>query len=653
MKKGFKALTAFIKRKRKLISIIVTIVSIFVFLLWLNNNAKTTNSSQEPELSSFEILRESDPGLADIYEIVARQDVELVVIDELRNTIQVYPVPSEDDTIFTSERPIIFIYPDAVEDELFNRLVFESGVEQKLEFKNNGGGSTNIWMWIIIFGIFFLTIRWVIKKRRTMSDGNGSGNNANNGGTTKSIAQEIKPENIETRFSDVAGIDEILVEIKEIEDFLKNPAKYKDQGARLPKGVLLYGPPGTGKTLIARALAGETGATFFSANGSEFVEIFVGSGAARIRDLFKRARKKIPSIIFIDEIDGVGSHRTQGVGSGGDTEKDSTLNALLAEMDGFDNKKGVIIVGATNMREKLDPALLRPGRFDRHIEVTAPDRRGRLAILHVHATNKKLFDEQDLEWLAGKTTGFSGADLENVLNEAAILVAREEKENITRDILQKALDKIISGIDRNILISREDKITVAYHEAGHTLVGYVLATIDPLESVTILPKTSSLGHTVFSPSEDKYLRRSDELLDMIAMSLGGRAAEHIGRFGPTTGSGDDIEKATGIVREMVYYYAMFPDIGPVNYLNKQNPHRQPEISEEQRAKLDSKISYIMERELEQARRILNRYFSGLKALVEALLVKETLTGKEVEEIFNGYNIKAASLKRNEEGELIF
>ena len=396
-----------------------------------------------------------------------------------------------------------------------------------------------------------------------MSQMQGGGSRVLNFG--KSKAKLVTKDTPKTTFADVAGADEAVEELHEIKDFLQNPAKYQALGAKIPKGVLLYGPPGTGKTLLARAVAGEAGVPFYSISGSDFVEMFVGVGASRVRDLFEQAKANAPAIVFVDEIDAVGRHRGAGLGGGHD-EREQTLNQLLVEMDGFDTKGGVILIAATNRPDILDPALLRPGRFDRQIAVDRPDMEGRKAILRVHAKGKPFTPDVDLDSVARRTPGFTGADLANVINEAALLTARNDKRAITNDSLEESIDRVIAGPERRtrVMSDHEKKIT-AYHEGGHALVAWALPHSAPVHKVTILSRGRSLGHTLVLPTEDKYTQTRSEMIDTLAYALGGRAAEELVFHEPTTGAGNDIEKATTLARAMVTQYGMSAKLGAVKY----------------------------------------------------------------------------------------
>ncbi len=380
----------------------------------------------------------------------------------------------------------------------------------------------------------------------------------------KSRAKMVTKETSSITFKDVAGIEEAMEELVEIKDFLKDPKKFQEMGAKIPRGVLLYGPPGTGKTLVAKAVAGEAGVPFFSISGSDFVEMFVGVGASRVRDLFDQAKQAAPAIIFVDEIDAVGRHRGTGIGGGND-EREQTLNQLLVEMDGFDTNTNVILIAATNRPDVLDPALLRPGRFDRQVGVSSPDLKGREQILGIHAKNKPLSEDVDLELVARRTPGFTGADLANVLNEAALLAARLNRKVIDNEIIDEAIDRVIGGPQKKSTLMRDhERLITAYHEAGHALVAGSLNHSDPVTKITILPRGRALGYTMVMPMEDRYSITRNQLLDQIAYAMGGRIAEEIVFKDPTTGASNDFEKATSIARTMVTKYGMSQRVGAIS-----------------------------------------------------------------------------------------
>ncbi len=456
----------------------------------------------------------------------------------------------------------------------------------------------------------------------------------------KSKAKLISKDMPKSTFTDVAGCEEAIEELGEIKEFLAEPAKFQAVGAKIPKGVLLYGPPGTGKTLLARAVAGEAGVPFYSISGSDFVEMFVGVGASRVRDLFEQAKENAPAIVFIDEIDAVGRHRGAGMGGGHD-EREQTLNQLLVEMDGFDVRGGVILIAATNRPDVLDPALLRPGRFDRQIAVDAPDLKGRHAILKVHSRGKPMSEGIDLLSVARRTPGFTGADLANVLNEAALLTARNDEKMISDLSLDEAIDRVIAGPQRRTrLMSEHEKLITAYHEGGHALVAAALPGTDPVHKITILPRGRALGYTMVLPDEDKYSQTRSQMLDQLAYMLGGRAAEEMVFHDPTTGAGNDIEKATGLARAMVTQYGMTETLGAIKlgdaasepFMGRDMGH-QRNYSEDVAAMIDEETKKFLTAAHQEAFDILEENRDVLDSLVLALLDRETLNKAEVEEVF--------------------
>ena len=457
----------------------------------------------------------------------------------------------------------------------------------------------------------------------------------------KSRAKLVGKEHPKVTFEDVAGLQEAKEELEEIKDFLANPDRYRQMGAKIPKGVLLFGPPGTGKTLLARAVAGEAGVPFMSISGSDFVEMFVGVGAARVRDLFEQAKQSAPAIVFIDEIDAVGRHRGAGLGGGHD-EREQTLNQLLVELDGFEGNTGVIVMAATNRPDILDPALLRPGRFDRQITVDAPDIEGRAAILGVHARGKPLADEVDLEVLARRTPGFTGADLANLINEAALLAARKRAKEVTMTELEEAIDRVIAGPERKTrILSEEERKVIAFHETGHALVGYAMPNTDPVHKITIVSRGRSLGHTLSLPTHDKYLSKRSELVDRLAMLLGGRTAEELMFADPSTGAADDIEKATTLARRMVMEYGMSDELGPMQYGRPSGEvflgrdySRQQDYSDEVAAFIDAEVRKLITAAHDEARTVLEHHRDALERMVDSLLEKETVDRDEVAEIFH-------------------
>ena len=471
-----------------------------------------------------------------------------------------------------------------------------------------------------------------------MNQMQGGGSRVMNFG--KSKAKLITKDTPKTTFSDVAGSDEAVEELHEIKEFLQEPAKFQAVGAKIPKGVLLYGPPGTGKTLLARAVAGEAGVPFYSISGSDFVEMFVGVGASRVRDLFEQAKANAPAIVFVDEIDAVGRHRGAGMGGGHD-EREQTLNQLLVEMDGFDVKGGVILIAATNRPDILDPALLRPGRFDRQIAVDRPDMQGRLEILKVHQKGKPVAQDVDLGAVARRTPGFTGADLNNVLNEAALLAARGNAKLIDNKFLDEAIDRVVAGPQKRtrIMSEKEKKIT-AYHEGGHALVAAASPNSDPVHKITILSRGRALGYTMVLPEEDKYSTTRNEMLDRLAYMLGGRAAEELVFHDPTTGAADDIDKATATARAMVTQYGMTERLGAIKFgsdqsepfLGKEMSH-QRDYSEEVAGLVDEEVKKLIETAHNEAWEILVENRDVLDNLVLELLEKETLNKEELAEVF--------------------
>ncbi len=483
---------------------------------------------------------------------------------------------------------------------------------------------------LLLIGLFFW---WMLSSMQ------GGGNKVMQFG--KSRAKLNNKEMPQVTFADVAGADEAKEELQEIKEFLADASKFQAVGARIPRGVLLYGPPGTGKTLLARAVAGEAGVPFYSISGSDFVEMFVGVGASRVRDLFKEAKANSPAIIFVDEIDAVGQRRGQGMGGGHD-EREQTLNQLLVEMDGFDSTTNVILIAATNRPDMLDPALLRPGRFDRQIGVDAPDMKGRKKILEVHAKGKPLSKSVDLDIVARKTPGFSGADLANVLNEAALLTARSDAQLIDNRALDEAIDRVIAGPQRRTRMMKDhEKLMTAYHEGGHALVAAALNHTDPVTKITILPRGRALGYTMVIPLEDKYSVTRNELQDQLAYALGGRVAEELVFHDPSTGAGNDIEKATSTARKMVTEYGMSSQLGPVKlgqaqaspYLGEFGSSR--DYSEGVAERVDAEVRTLVEQAHDEAYRALTTNRAILDRLAAELMEKETLDHVQIAEIFAG------------------
>ncbi len=522
-------------------------------------------------------------------------------------------------------------FPAEYSDEL-TALLAKDGVATKVDV---GGQSAivsllvNFLPIIVLLGLFFLL----------MNNMQGGGGRVMSFG--KSKAKLVSKDMPKTTFADVAGADEAIQELEEIKEFLENPAKFQAIGAKIPKGVLLYGPPGTGKTLLARAVAGEAGVPFYSISGSDFVEMFVGVGASRVRDLFEQAKANAPSIVFVDEIDAVGRHRGAGLGGGHD-EREQTLNQMLVEMDGFDVRGGVILIAATNRPDILDPALLRPGRFDRQIAVDRPDLEGRKAILGVHGKGKPLAEDVALDTIARRTPGFTGADLANVLNEAALLTARTGGSLITMHSVEEAIDRVVAGPERKTrVMSEKEKKVTAYHEGGHALVAWAMPNLDPVHKVTILPRGRSLGHTLVLPLEDRYTQTRSEMVDTLAYMLGGRAAEELVFHEPTTGAANDIEKATTLSRAMVTQYGMSDRLGALKFGQEQGEvflgrdmGHQRDYSEEVAREIDEEVRALVESAHDEAWEILVEYRDVLDDLVLKLLDQETVSKDEIAVIFS-------------------
>ncbi|MEE9228484.1 MAG: ATP-dependent zinc metalloprotease FtsH [Acidimicrobiia bacterium] len=570
-------------------------------------------STSRAELSYTELLAQIDQG--NVAEVTLFADSD-IARGELKQ-------PLEDETAFKVS------YPAESEAALDQRLQ-EAGVPVEVDPE----GTTILQIifgllpWILIFGfMIFILMQAQGGGSRVMSFG-------------KAKVRQVSKETPKVTFDDVAGIDEAVEELQEIKDFLQNPQKFRQIGAKIPKGVLLFGPPGTGKTLLARAVAGEAGVPFFSISGSDFVEMFVGVGASRVRDLFEQAKAQAPAIVFIDEIDAVGRHRGAGLGGGHD-EREQTLNQLLVEMDGFDANLGVILLAGTNRPDILDPALLRPGRFDRQIIVDRPDLNGRIAILKVHSKGKPLADEIELEVLARQTPGFTGADLANLINEAAILAARHGKKIIGMEELEESISRVIAGPERKSrLISEDEKLVIAYHEGGHALVGHAIPNGDPIHKVTIIPRGMTLGHTLALPTEDRYITRRSEMVDRLAMMLGGRTAEELVFSDPSTGAADDIEKATDLARKMVMEYGMSDELGPMKYGTGQGEvflgkdyAQHIDYSDELASLIDTEVRKLITQAHDEARDILTHHRDVLDRLAKELMDKESLDSEEVAAVF--------------------
>ncbi|MFT4199730.1 ATP-dependent zinc metalloprotease FtsH, partial [Gordonia sp. (in: high G+C Gram-positive bacteria)] len=552
---------------------------------------------------------------------------------ELKNPIQVDAKSSRDKDKKESADKISTKYPARGADFVFES-VRQSGAQYQTNVRQD---SALVQMLALILPLILLVGLFLFMMNRMQGGGRGGVM-----GFGRSRAKEITKDMPKNTFADVAGADEAVEELYEIKDFLQNPARYEALGAKIPKGVLLYGPPGTGKTLLARAVAGEAGVPFFTISGSDFVEMFVGVGASRVRDLFEQAKQNSPCIIFVDEIDAVGRQRGAGFGGGHD-EREQTLNQLLVEMDGFGDRSGIILIAATNRPDILDPALLRPGRFDRQIPVSNPDMRGREAILKVHAKGKPLAADVDLAGLAKRTPGMSGADLANVINEAALLTARENQTVITAATLEEAVDRVIGGPRRKShVISEHEKKVVAYHEGGHTLAAWAMPDLDPIYKVTILARGRTGGHALAVPEQDKDLMTRSEMIARLVMAMGGRAAEELVFHEPTTGASSDIDQATKIARAMVTEYGMSSKLGAVRYGQEQGDPfmgrsmgAQADYSDEVASQIDEEVRRLIEAAHNEAWAILAEHRDTLDVLATELLEKETLTRKDLEKIFEG------------------
>ena len=504
-----------------------------------------------------------------------------------------------------------------------------------LSVKGKGGSS---WLSLLTYILPFILLLgfWIF----LMNSVQGGGSRVMSFG--KSRAKRLSVDSPKVTFRDVAGVDEAVEELQEIKEFLENPKKFQALGARIPKGVLLYGPPGTGKTLLARAVAGEAGVPFFSISGSDFVEMFVGVGASRVRDLFEQAKQNSPCIIFMDEIDAVGRHRGAGLGGGHD-EREQTLNQLLVEMDGFEMKDNIILIAATNRPDILDPALLRPGRFDRQVVVDRPDRKGRARILEVHTRGKPLAKEIDIDNLAGQTPGFTGADLANLVNEAALLAARNNKREITQTELEEGIMRVIAGPEKKTRVMGEkERLVTAYHEMGHAMVAHFLDNTDPVHKISIISRGQALGYTISLPTEDKFLTTRAELSDTLAMTLGGRAAEEIVFSEVTTGAANDLEKVTATAKQMVMRFGMSEKLGPRTFGHDQS---QPflgrefsataDYSDEIAREIDDEIRRIVEEAHQTARQVLSDRRDALDRLSKLLLEHETIEREQFEALLAG------------------
>ncbi|NUS53682.1 MAG: ATP-dependent metallopeptidase FtsH/Yme1/Tma family protein, partial [Streptomycetaceae bacterium] len=561
---------------------------------------------------------------------IDHKNVEKAQIDDKEQQVRLTLKSGNDAT--DGKKQIIAKYPASAEKTFFDKL---AAGDTRVEKFNTVVTQDSWFSQVLIFVLPMLLILGAFMLVMGRMQGGGRGVM----GFGKSKAKQLSKDMPKTTFADVAGADEAVEELYEIKDFLQNPARYQALGAKIPKGVLLYGPPGTGKTLLARAVAGEAGVPFFTISGSDFVEMFVGVGASRVRDLFDQAKTNAPCIIFVDEIDAVGRQRGAGLGGGHD-EREQTLNQLLVEMDGFGDRTGVIIIAATNRPDILDPALLRPGRFDRQIPVSNPDLAGRRAILQVHSKGKPISPAADLEGLAKRTVGMSGADLANVINEAALLTAREHGTEITGAALEEAVDRVIGGPRRKSrIISEHEKKITAYHEGGHTLAAWAMPDIEPVYKVTILARGRTGGHAMTVPEDDKGLMTRSEMIARLVMAMGGRAAEELVFHEPTTGASSDIDQATKIARAMVTEYGMSAKLGAVRYGQEQGDPflgrsmgMSSDYSHEVAREIDEEVRNLIEAAHTEAWAILNDYRDALDVLATALLERETLHRKDLEQI---------------------
>lgn len=597
------------------VPILIFFVLLFVF---------TQNRTPQAELKYSDVLEYFEEGQVTSYKLdLGTGAMELKLTDDKgKESIVRYTVPN-----------VNLFYNDVSDDiAAYNEAHPKNKMEQDVLRPAETSWLVSLIPTLLMIGL--LVVFWVFMMKRM--GGGGAGNQMNFG---KAKVKQIGDEKRRTTFADVAGADEEKEELREIVEFLKRPNKFNELGARIPKGVLLVGPPGTGKTLLARAVAGEAGVPFFSISGSDFVEMFVGVGASRVRDLFDKAKKNHPCIIFIDEIDAVGRQRGAGLGGGHD-EREQTLNQLLVEMDGFDNDTNLLIIAATNRPDVLDPALLRPGRFDRQVGVAAPDLEGREAILRVHAKGKPFVPDVDLHMVAVRTPGFTGADLANVLNEAALLCARAGAQLIDNRAIDEAIDRVQAGPKRKSKgMALEELRNTAYHEGGHALVAAALNNTDPVTKVTILPRGRALGYTAVMPTSDRYSQSRNQLLDQMAYAMGGRTAEEIVFHDPTTGASNDIEKATSIARTMVIEYGFSDKLGAIKWGSDDDQTTvmdglQPRKYSDRTAEvIDDEVLKLVETAHTEAWTIINDNREILDELVRQLLVKETLNEKELAAIF--------------------
>jgi cell division protease FtsH len=585
---------------------------------------KVITQGPEQETPSYnQLIAAKDQG-----GLIANDRIEKVTVNTKDNTLDVTEKGEngEDGKSFSTG------YPPDGEESLINALKVN---EVETDVKGTGGSSLlSLLTYILPFVLFFGF--WIF----LMNQMQGGGSRVMNFGKSKAKRMSVDAPKI--TFRDVAGVDEAVQELQEIKEFLENPKKFQSLGARIPKGVLLYGPPGTGKTLLARAVAGEAGVPFFSISGSDFVEMFVGVGASRVRDLFEQAKQNSPCIIFMDEIDAVGRHRGAGMGGGHD-EREQTLNQLLVEMDGFEMKDNIILIAATNRPDILDPALLRPGRFDRQVVVDRPDRKGRKKILEVHTRGKPLGKQIDLDALAGQTPGFTGADLANLINEAALLTARTGSREISMKELEEGIMRVIAGPEKKTrVMSEKERLITAYHELGHAIVGHLLPNCDPVHKISIISRGQALGYTISLPTEDKFLTSRAELTDTMAMTLGGRAAEEIVFGEITTGASNDLEKVTETAKQMVMRFGMSERLGPRVFGHDRGQpflgrefSAEPDYSDEIAREIDDEIRRIVESAHQTAKDLLNDKRGELDTISKILLDRETIDAEQFVALLDG------------------
>jgi len=593
---------------------VLVLVLVALVGMWVAGAVLTSpgRDARPPEPTFTDFLGELDQG-----------ELRDVVLHTRDNSVRVTP----------ADGPAYEVgYPPEYAGELVERL---RSAEVPFDVKPGGSSALARILRVALLVALLVGVLLLVQRRRA-----GAGGQV--GAFRRAPASEPGADALPTTFADVAGVDEALEELREITEFLADPNRFESLGARIPKGVLLSGPPGTGKTLLARAVAGEAGVPFFSISGSDFVEMFVGVGASRVRDLFERAKQRAPAIVFVDEIDAVGRQRGAGVGGGND-EREQTLNQLLVEMDGFEPNARVIVIAATNRPDILDPALLRPGRFDRQVVADRPDRAGRYAILKVHTRGKPLAADVDLDALAGQTAGFTGADLANLINEAALLSARNTKTRIAQPELEEGIMRVVAGPERRSRVLSECERTVtAYHELGHAIVGHFLEHSDPIHKISIISRGQALGHTISLPSEDRLLTTKAQLSDTMAMTLGGRAAEQIVFGELTTGASDDLEKVTATARQMVTRFGMSEKLGPrvfghnhaQPFLGRQRstaPDYSPVIARE----IDNEIRHMVDAAHERAEEILLEHRDALTTIAEILLDRETLSREQFEALLAG------------------